>query len=385
MDWQQVYDAYPINARTTWLNNCGVTPTGRHIATRMATHFERLAEHGPGDGGSALARLMHSIRQRLGRLLTAKPDDIALIHNTAEGMTMISFGLELASGDEILLLENEYPSNVYPWEHWRRQGAVVSFVPVGATADEFLDNFVRALGPRTRLAALSLVHWCTGMPLPVAEVASLCHERGILLVLDGSQGVGLVPFDFSRVAPAALCFSSWKWLLGPLGLGVIVVDPATLSRLEMPFKATDSVADPASYLPYQTQMRASVDRYAYSTANYNDWVYLDESLGFLDTIGFQRVQERILELTLRLNEGLSALGFSAAYGQGGAPRSGILSVRKPGVDVERLCSDLAQRGFVARVRLGHLRLAPHVYLSPAQMDAAVAAIGELSRGQGRPR
>ena len=380
MNWQHVYDAYPINARCTWLNNCGVTPAGRHIAARMAAHFERLTEHGPGDGGGALARLMRSIRQRMGRLLTAQPDEIALIHNTAEGMTMISFGLGLSQGDEILLLENEYPSNVYPWEHWRKRGAAVTFVPVGNTADEFLSNFARAHGPRTRVAALSLVHWCTGMPLPIAEIASICHERGILLVLDGSQGVGLVPFDFAQVAPAALCFSSWKWLLGPLGLGVIVIDRETLSRLEMPFKATDSVANPASYLPYQNEMRASVDRYAYSTANYNDWVYLDESLAFLDAIGFERVRERILELTLRLYRGLSALGFGAAYQHGDAPQSGILSVRKPGVDVDRLSSTLAQRGFVTRVRLGHLRLAPHVYLSPEQMDATVAAIDEIGRG-----
>ena len=378
MNWHEIYAAYPINATATWLNNCGITPTGRHIVDRMAAHFERLAQHGPGDSDASLAQLIRSIRQRLGQLLHAEPDDIALIHNTAEGMTMVSLGLALSAGDEILLLENEYPSNVYPWEYWRRHGVGLSFVQVGHSADEFLHNFERALTPHTKVVALSVVHWCTGMALPVQEIARICHAREIRLVLDGSQGAGLLPIDFGKLAPAVLCFSAWKWLLGPLGLGVIVVDPDTLEKLAMPFKATDSVANPHSYLPYQTEMSTTVDRYCYSTANYNDWVYLDESLRFLAEIGFKPVQERILSLTKRLWRGLSQLGFISAYDHGSTPTSGILSVRKPGVDVHRLSEGLGQRGFVTRVRLEHLRMAPHVYQSTEQMDATVTAIHELA-------
>jgi selenocysteine lyase/cysteine desulfurase len=377
MNWQSVYEAYPVNANTKWLNNCGITPTGSHIARRMADHFARLVQHGPGEGDASPDDLLRSIRERLGALIHARPEDIAPIHNTAEGMTMISLGLDLGPGDQILLLENEYPSNVYPWEHWRDRGVDLAFVPAGHTPEEFLRNFQRALTPRTRVAALSMVHWCTGMPLPIADLARICHERGVMLVIDGSQGVGMLPLDFDSVAPAVLCFSAWKWLLGPLGLGVIVIDRETLSRLRMPFKGTDSVADPSSYLPYQTAMRATVDRYCYSTANYNDWVYLDESLAFLASIGSHRVQQRILDLTGRLWAGLANQGFLSAYDHGAAPLSGILSVRKPGVDIDHLSAKLNQRGFVTRVRLNHLRLAPHIYQSPEQMDATVAAIAGL--------
>ena len=377
MNWQEVYDAYPINQRSIWLNNCGITPTGRHIVARMAAHFEQMAEHGPGGGDASPVALMTSIRARLGQLLNVDGTDAALIHNTAEGMTMVSLGLELAAGDEILLLENEYPSNVYPWEQWRDRGVLLRFVSPGNTADEFLANFTAALSAQTKVAAMSMVHWCTGMPLPTEAMAQVCHERGILLVLDGSQGVGQVHLDYRKVAPAVLCFSAWKWLLGPLGLGVLVVDPESLKRLRMPFKGTDSVADPNTYLPYQSQLRASVDRYTYSTANYNDWVYFDESLGFLAKIGFERIEGRLVELTSRLWTGLSALGFESAYHHGTQPLSGILAVRKRGVDIDALSEGLSKRGFVTRVRLDHLRLAPHVYQSLEQMDTTVAAIREL--------
>jgi selenocysteine lyase/cysteine desulfurase len=125
-------------------------------------------------------------------------------------------------------------------------------------------------------------------------------------------------------------------------------------------------------------MGATVDRYTYSTANYNDWVYLDESLLFLQQLGFATVQARILELTQRLWAGLSRAGFASAYDHGEQPRSGILCVRKPGVSIEAVCAGLTARGFVTRVRLDRLRLAPHVYLSPEQMDGTVEAIRQMA-------
>lgn len=377
MNWQDAYDAYPVNAQRIWLNNCGITPTGRHVAVRMSEYFEQMVHYGPGETDGSPAKLARGIKQRLGELINAHHDEIALIHNTAEGMTMISLGLSLREGDEILLLENEYPSNVYPWEHWRERGVTLTFVPLGDTPEQQLELFRQTLGSRTKVVALSMVHWCTGMPLPLEEIAPICHERGIRLVIDGSQGVGLVPIDFARLSPVVVCFSAWKWLLGPLGLGVLVADRETLASLRMPFKGTDSVKDPNSYLPYQTEMSESIDRYTYSTANYNDWVYFDSTLDFLAGLGSARVHARILELTAQLWQGLSRLGFRSAYRHGEQPLSGILSVHKPDVNVEVLCTKLNQRGIISRVRLNHLRLAPHVYLSPTQIEATVARISEL--------
>ena len=374
MDFQAAHDAYPVNRQLLWLNNSGTTPAGRHIVARMARHYEQLATVGPEQTVPGFVDVHGRIKTHLSTLLNAAPDDIALIHNTAEGMNLLSVGLSLEAGDEILLLENEYPSNVYPWQVWEERGITVGFVPAGRSPDCFLNELKARLSPRTRVVALSMVHWCTGMPLPYVEVAQLCHERGIFFVLDGSQGVGQLPVDFRALAPAALCFSAWKWLLGPLGLGVLVVDPATVKNLHSPFRGTDSVTNPNSYLPYQTAQKQTVERYRYSTANTNDWVYFDESLSLLSSLGFPNVSTRILELTARLWAPLKAHGFTSGYDHGDAPQSGILCVEKPGVDMMRVAETLTQQGVVARVRLGRLRLAPHVYLTETQIDRAVALI-----------
>jgi cysteine desulfurase / selenocysteine lyase len=379
MNFQTAYDAYPANEHSIWLNNAGTTPAGSHIVTRLARHFEQLSTLGPERTDPGFAFVHERIKLNLSKLISADTTDFALIHNTAEGMTMLSLGLSLEPGDEILLLENEYPSNVYPWQIWEPKGVSLGFVPVGRDPELFLENVRARLTPRTRVLALSMVHWCTGMPLPFHEIAKMCHERGIFLMLDGSQGIGQIPIDFRAMTPAAVVFSAWKWLLGPLGLGVLVVDPLTVSRLSSPFRGTDSVTNPNSYLPYQTHQKQTADRYRYSTANTNDWVYFDESLEFLSSFGFPSVSKRILELTARLWGPLRAAGFTSGYDHGDQPKSGILCVEKPGVDMTEVATRLNEQGIVARVRLGRIRLAPHVYLSEEQIDRTVRLLVEAAR------
>jgi len=369
---------FPVCEHTIWLNNCGISPAGSFAVERMRTHFETLLREGPLGEGTSPGRLRRSIAEKLGALLEVTPDELALIHNTAEGMTMLSLGLELSPGDRILLLENEYPSNVYPWQFWDSRGVVLDFVPQGRSPAEFLASLERSLTPRTRVVALSAVHWCTGMVYPLRELAELCHARGVLLVLDGSQGVGHIPLSLAALRPAALVFSAWKWLLGPLGLGVLCVSRELLPKLRSVFRGPDGMAQP-SYLPYQTEVSPRADRYTYSTANYNDWAYFDASLDYLSKLGFENVFARISALGERLHQGLSSLGFVPAYDRSSAPPSGIVSMKHPAADSAALVTALGERGIVARERLGYLRLAPHVYLDERDIERTVATLASLLR------
>jgi selenocysteine lyase/cysteine desulfurase len=260
-NWKAAQDAYPVNDRWVWLNNCGTTPTGRHIVARMRDYFTSCAEHGPGPSEYSPIALGHKLKTTLARLLHSDADEIALVHNTAEAMHMVSLGLDLAPGDEILVLADEYPSNVYPWQTWESCGVTLRSVPLAPTPEEFLHNFRQAIGPRTRVAAMSMVHWCTGLPLPLTDIAPICHEREIRLVIDGAQGVGQVPVDFHALGPCILAFSAWKWLLGPLGLGVLVIHNQVLPTLKPVLKGTDAMADSNAYLPYQDTFKPTADRY----------------------------------------------------------------------------------------------------------------------------
>ena len=373
IDWQQVHEQFPINQRLTWLNNCGISAMPGPVLARLQAHLQALAEGGVA--GVPSEEAVHDrVRARLSRLIGADVDELSLIHHTAEGLTFISHGLDLAPGDRLVLLQHEYPSNVYPWQHWQGRGVQLAFAPLADTPEQFLEGLRPLLDPPTRVVSLSAVHWCTGLPLPLIEIGRLCAERGVLLVVDGAQGVGMVDLDVRAAGIGAMAFSAWKWLLGPIGLGALYLRRDLIDRLRFPFKGTGSVIDDHNHLPYRDTLKPGADRYVLSTPNYNDWVHFDASLEYLEGLGFAAVRGRIQTLAARLSDRLRPAGYALASDAFPAQANGIVSAIRPGLDAPKLVARLQQHGVVAAARLGRLRLAPHVYNSEAQLDRAAALI-----------
>ncbi|MDB5103074.1 MAG: aminotransferase [Fibrobacteres bacterium] len=375
-DWDKIHSDFPVNDQLIWLNNCGTTPLGDPIRATVNRWLEEYGRRGVDAEGFSYAGVKASIYQRLGSLLNARPGELALVHNTSEGMNFISHGLSLEPGDEILLLENEYPSNVYPWEHWREKGVHIRAIPMTGRPEDFPATFADLAGPRTRLASLSAVHWCTGMPFPLDAIGKVCAERGITWVVDGSQGVGLVDMDVQAAGIHYMAFSAWKWLLGPLGLGVLYIARNRLEDLRPIFKGTESVPQDNEYLPYKQAWKPTADRFAVSTGSMTDWVYFDASLAYLEEIGFQHVKERIRFLAKRLEDGLRGAGFSVLSDGWGAT-SGIVAVSREGLDASEAVKSLKGGKIIAAERLGRIRLAPHVYNSEKQIDKVVAVMAAL--------
>ena len=374
-DWDRIAADFPVNNHLIWLNNCGTTPLGDPIRARVNLWLEEYGRRGTAAEGFSYPGIKASIQRRLEALLNARPGELALIHHTSEGMNFISHGVDMRPGDEILILENEYPSNVYPWEHWRAKGVALRTVPLMANPEEFLAAFATMAGPKVRLASLSAVHWCTGMPLPLEAIGRLCAQRNIIFVVDGSQGVGLVDLDVRAAGIHYMAFSAWKWLLGPIGQGVLFVDRDRLESLKPIFKGTESVE--GDYLPYKEAWKPSADRFAISTGSFTEWVYLEASLAYLEAIGFARVKERIRGLATRLSDGLRGLGFRlAADAWGGGV--GIVVAFREDVDAGSAVRALKAGNIIAAERMGGIRFAPHVYNTEAQIDTVIGAMRSLT-------
>ncbi len=371
MDWESVYASYPVNEELIWLNNCGTTPVGRHIVAAVADFMKAYARKGIFAETGNYIKIRQRIQSIIAALLNCRENEIALIHNTAEGMNFISHGIDLQPGDEIVLLENEYPSNVYPWQHWQQRGVRVVFSPMAETPDDFLAEFTHLITPRTRLVSLSAVHWCTGMPLPLEKIGSICRSHNMLFVVDGAQGVGIQPIDVKSAGIDYMAFSAWKWLMGPLGLGVFFIDEKNLDRLKPVFWGTESVVQDQQYLPYKTTLKRSADRFSFSTGSIADWVYFLASLEYLSAIGFDRVRNRIFELNHRLSAALERAGLRTFSRHFPETPTGITVCELDGVSAHQMLSLLKDRGIVAAERLGRIRFSPHVYNSPYQLEQAV--------------
>jgi len=377
IDWTTIYKAYPVNNEMIWLNNCGTTPAGKHIVKALSQFIEGYAKKGVLTKIAVYPEVQNNIKKILGNLLNCSSDELSLIHNTAEGMNFISHGLNLCSEDEVILLENEYPSNVYPWRHLKEKGVQLVITPMESSPKAFLKTLERLITKKTRVVSLSAVHWCTGMPFPLNQVGSLCMENGIDFVVDGAQGVGMQPIDTKKDNISYMAFSAWKWLLGPLGMGILFVAKEKLSQIKPVFIGTDSVVRADEYLPYKSELKPSADRFTFSTANFNDWVYLEASLNFLHDIGFLAVRKRIFELSARLSKGLTKIGFNVFPNQFCDYQTGIVVCEKPGVNPDVIMTHLKRNKIVAAVRLGRVRFSPHVYNSTQQIDEVVRVLKQI--------
>ena len=374
-NWEKVYNDFPVNSHFIWLNNCGTTPISTPVLNTVHQWLDEYSRRGTLAEGYGYATVKKSIYSHLESLIHAAPGELTLVHNTAEGINYLSHGLSLQSGDEILLLENEYPSNVYPWEHWREKGIELKFVKMGNSPESFLVELQRSLSSKTRVAAFSAVHWCTGMPLPLYEIGKLCLERDIQFIVDGSQGVGMVDIDVRGQGIGFMAFSAWKWLLGPVGVGMLFLAREKLEEIRPIFKGTESVVGDQQYLPYKEIFKPSAERFHISTGNMNDWIYFNASLTFLSQIGFARAQQRIMELARYLSNGLRNMGFDIASDEFGTNvETGIVAASKTGVDSASVVKILQSRKIIAAERLGKIRFSPHVYISFSQLDQVITEL-----------
>ena len=377
INWTTIYKAYPVNKEMIWLNNCGTTPAGKHIVKALSRFIEGYAQKGVLTEIAVYPEVQNNIKKILSNLLNCSPDELSLIHNTAEGMNFISHGLNLSIGDEVILLENEYPSNVYPWRHLEEKGVKLVITPMESSPETFLKALERLITKKTRVVSLSAVHWCTGMPFPLNKVGRLCIENDIDFVVDGAQGVGMQPIDTKKDNISYMAFSAWKWLLGPLGMGILFVAKEKLPELKPVFIGTDSVVRADEYFPYKSELKPSTDRFTFSTANFNDWVYLEAALKFLQDIGFFAVRERIFELSACLSKGLTKIGFNVFSDKFPDYQTGIVVCEKPGVNPDVIMTHLKRNKIVAAERLGRIRFSPHVYNSMEQIDKVVRVLEQV--------
>jgi selenocysteine lyase/cysteine desulfurase len=253
--------------------------------------------------------------------------------------------------------------------------------PVTATPEEFYDRLSDLVTEKTRLITLSAVHWCTGMPLPLARVGKLCRDRGIVFVVDGAQGVGMQPIDVRDMHIDFMAFSAWKWLMGPQGLGVLYVAEERLKDIDPIFVGTESVVMDEAYLPYQSEFKATADRFSFSTPSIGDGVYFLAALEYLDGIGFERVRHRIFELAEYLKQRLRTIGFQVLSDRFESCPSGIVACDKPGVNSGPMIRRLAEQKVVAVERLGFIRFSPHIYQSEYQLDAAARSLSQACMSQ----
>src|SRR5215212_8015162 len=222
---------FPISERYAYFNHAGVSPVNTRAVAAMQAFNEKTANVPIGEFyDDALATLL-DLRQRIATLINARSvDEIVLMPNTATGINTAALSLPLRPGDNVLVLDGDYPANIYPWMNLAHRGVLTKIVPARNGGLD-LDLLVSRIDSHTRVIAMSTVVFATGFRNDIEGVGRICKQRGIYFVVDGIQSLGALPFDVQATNVDFLAAGSQKWLMGPIGGGFLYVRRELMDEL----------------------------------------------------------------------------------------------------------------------------------------------------------
>lgn len=357
-----------------YLNHAALSPWPRRTVLAVQQFAEENLHHGAQHYPRWLETEAH-LREQLRDLLNApEADDIALLKSTSEALSVVAHGLPWQAGDNVVISDQEFPSNRIVWQSLQDDGVETRRVDLtrGASPEQALAACMDA---RTRLLAVSSVQYASGLRLDLDQLGTLCRKRGVLFCVDAIQSLGALPLDVQACGADFVMADGHKWLLGPEGCAVFYVRPQVRERLKLRQFGWHMVEDHLDFSRQDWAVAAGARRFECGSPNMLGIHALSASLALLAEVGMDEVAARVLSNSIYLMEALSKLSDIEILTPSQPGRyAGIVTFRHKRVDPADLHRRLLARNVVCAQRGSGVRFSPHFYTTQTQLEAAVAAV-----------
>ncbi|WP_437269760.1 aminotransferase class V-fold PLP-dependent enzyme [Stutzerimonas balearica] len=373
----ELENEFPQAPGLRYLNHAAVAPWPRRASSAVSQFAEQNATLGARDYPQWL-KIENRLRERLARLLnTPTSANVALVKNTSEALSFVAFGLDWRAGDQIVISDEEFPSNRVVWEALQPQGVEVIQVSL-AGADPEAD-LLAACTPRTRLLAISAVQYASGIRLDLDRLGHGCEQRGVLLCIDAIQQLGALPFDVQQSRCAFAMADGHKWMLGPEGLGVFYCRSDLRPQLKLHEYGWHMLEHAGDYDRSDWQPARSARRFECGSPNMLGAVALEASLSLLEEVGMHQVAASLNERMEWLRAGLRQLPGIELLSPAQPERSaGIVTFRLAGSANQALFEQLKAEQVVCALRGGGIRLSPHFYTPAEVIEETLALLRSLA-------
>jgi selenocysteine lyase/cysteine desulfurase len=338
----------------------------------------RLQEHPEEITAALFEDLPGRVRAAAARLIGCAPGSIAIGIGASHGINVAARGLPLRSGDEVLLSEGEFAANVFPWLNLEDRGVTVRVVPASPGRVVEAERLIGAIGPRTRLIAVSQVAFATGYRVDLQAIGEACRARGLFLVVDGAQGIGALDFRVADCPIDVLAVSGYKWLLGPYGTGFTYVSPRVLDQLrvrDVNWQAVEGATHFNRRMEYRLQFREGARRFDVpETAAFLNLAGFAASVELLNRVRMPTVEAHARRLLDRLLLRVEATRLRVVSDLKPERRSAILALEGGSLEeTRRIYRRLLERGVVLSLRDNLIRVAPHLYNTSDDIDRFLEA------------
>ena len=363
--WQE---QFPVTRDWVYLDIANKAPLPRAVKDAWLRFLVEQHE-GPGDK-TGWKRRAETLRAKVAALIGARPSEIAFVKNTSEGLNTIAQSISWRAGDSMVVHAREHPNNLHGWINLRRRGVEVRVVEsTGPIID--IEDILAAIGPATRMVAISAVSYRTGQRFDLGQLGDRCRRHNALLVVDAVQAIGTVPFDVNDPAIDALACGPQKGLMSTHGLGFLWCREALIPGLMPPFAARSSLADTAADAGIPG-FHADARRFEHGNMNYGGVYALEAAVDFIGEVGIPAIHDRVRARPGHLIDLIDCKGLPCITPKNDGERAGIVTI---GMDdaPQRRDALLGKRFVVSAVEDG-LRVAPHFYNTGLELEALVDAL-----------
>ena len=376
--WQAVREQFVMPPDLAVLNAANLCPSSRPVLDALYAATGDIDRDPSMTNREKLGPAKEATRKKVADFLRVSPDEIILTRNTSESNNLVSSGLDLKAGDEVVIFSDNHPSNHQAWrEKARRFGytiTVVDAVSPHPGAEHYVAAFGKAMTARTRVVAFTHLTSTVGDMLPAAELCRLARERNVLTLVDGAQTAGFLDVDLAAMQPDFYTASGHKWPCGPKEAGILFVNRRVQERLW-----------PSLYSAYPGAVGFSRTFEGFGQRDDGALVGLGAAIDFQNSIGRARIEQRSRELAQALMAGLRKIGGVEVWTHPSAERSAaVVSFRPGALDPNKLAAALYEKEKIAGATRGGsdrsgLRFSPHIYNTMGEVDRVVAAVSRYMK------
>jgi selenocysteine lyase/cysteine desulfurase len=372
---QELRDLFPITKRYNYLNHAAVSPLPLPALQAVEAQLKDVHENGSVNFQHWLSTKEQTRKLLAGMLGAHRPEQVAFMRNTSDSLSTVANGLTWRAGNNVVTFRGEFPSNLYPWLRLREAfGVEVRMCQERQGRIDF-DELASLIDRNTRVVAISYVQFASGFRIDTERLARIVRRHDALLVVDMVQGLGVIPVDVEAELIDVAAGVGHKWLMAPEGLGYLYLSDRARERIQPTLVGWVSVPEPFDHSNLEQGWNRGTLAWESGTGPAALFYGFKASLELLTGLGTPRIAEHLTELSDHLCERLTAKNYEIVSSRLPAEKSQIVCIRhKAGMSPMALYAHLKGRNIITAPRSDRLRIAPHIYNLPQEIDALVEAL-----------
>lgn len=362
---------FTLDEDIIYLNHAAVSPWPLRTSNAVCEFAKENRIYGSQNYLSWL-KTEKKLRKQLKLLINApSPNDIALLKNTSEALSVVASGLNWNNGDNIVTSSEEFPSNRLPWLAQAKHGVDLREIDL-TVCDCPEDALIQACDEKTRLLTISSVQYGTGRCMDLKKLGDFCQSENILFCVDAIQSLGAQVFDVQEINADFVMADAHKWMLGPEGIALFYCKAEVRDELELHQHGWHMVKDVGNYDAKDWQIADNAQRFECGSPNMLGIHALSASLSLIEEIGIETISRIIIKNSQYIIDNIKDInGLSFISPIKKSRYAGIVTFKIDSINMTDLYTKLMKNKVICANRAGGVRFSPHFYTSETNIDKSV--------------